>query len=496
MLNRIKFVIFFLFFGCFSTFSQPLSSDILQLIKKDNLMQTVGFLSSDGFRGRLQGSMEYEMAARYVANQFKQSGLAPVGQESFLHFFNVEHNSIDYAYMALVNPDSSVKRELTLGKDYVCRGFSGGGNLIAPVIFAGFGMSNNEYDDYADIDVTGKIVMVFKNAPSWSLPSRSWGDISPRAKARTAFSKGAIGLLIVNPPSEIPSRELIGSVACGAPPHLEDFPMVQITKSLANELLKKYIYNIDTLYNRINRNKNPFSYNAGSFLQIDIATSYNPAAKTPNVVALWEGSHRRRKKEFIVVGAHLDHVGTQAETLTFPGANDNASGVAALVEIARALKSGNIKTKRSILFVVFSAEESGIYGSKHFVENSPVSTDKMVAMLNFDCVGQGDSIAIGGKHSFPIIWDFAKELDEKYTQLLSNRTFGGGGADAEAFYRKGIPTLYFNTSGGYKYLHLPSDRAETLNPQLFEKLTQLGFATILELANGDYKGERDLLFTK
>jgi hypothetical protein len=457
-------------------------------------MQTAGFLASDGFKGRLQGSMEYEMAARYVANQFKQAGLKPVGHESFLHFFDVEHNSIDYAQISIVNSDSSILKEIALGTDFVCRGFSGGGNIIAPVVFAGYGISNENYDDYEDIDVTGKIVMVFKPTPPWKNSSGSWGDVSPRAKARIALEKGAVAILLVTPPNEPDARELIGSVACGEPPHMENFPMVQITKTVANELLKKYMYNIESLYSRIKESKKPFSYPAQSYLHIDISTSYNPKAPTPNVVALWEGSHRRRKREFIVVGAHLDHVGSQAGWLTFPGANDNASGVASIVEMARSLKNGDVKTDRSILFVVFSAEESGMLGSKHFVDNSPVGLDKMVAMLNFDCVAQGDSIAIGGKHSFPMIWDMAKKLDEKHTQLLSGRTFGGGGADAEAFYRKGIPTLYFNTSGGYKYLHLPTDRTETLNPVLFEKLTRLGYATMLELANSRYKREKDLLF--
>ena len=114
-------------------------------------------------------------------------------------------------------------------------------------------------------------------------------------------------------------------------------------------------------------------------------------------------------------------------------------------------------------------------------------------MLNFDCVAEGDSIAVGGKNSFPKLWQIAATLDKENTKLLSRKTFGGGGADAEAFYRGGIPTLYFNTSGGYTYLHLPSDRVNTLNPNLFERLTKLGFLTIIELANGKYKGEKDQL---
>jgi aminopeptidase YwaD len=473
-------------------FAQKTDNNLwLEHISKESLMQTTGYLSSSRFMGRLPGSAEYEMAARYVASRFKESGLKPLYSDSFLQFFDVEHNQILKANAYLVNNDG-LKQELILGKDFVCRGFTGSGNIIGNLVFAGFGISTSNYDDYANIDVNGKIVMVYKGTPNWKNPMGKWEKISPRDKARVAEENGAIGIVFIQTPNENPKLELIGSIACGEGMHLNNFPMIQVSSRIASRLISIEGKTPEATFHKITTNQLPYSFEIDAKIQIDIEAKYTPNKRTPNVVGVWEGYHPKKKKEFVVVGAHLDHVGSQ-QGLIFPGANDNASGVAALVEMANALKKGNIRTKRSILFVVFSAEESGMQGSKHFVQNSAVDARKMLAMLNFDCVADGDSIAIGGRHSFPKLWAIAQCNDAMLTNNLCNKTFGGGGADAEAFYQKGIPTLYFHTSGGYKHLHLSTDTAETLNEDLFEKLTVVGFATLIDIANGKYKSEKDAL---
>jgi hypothetical protein len=476
--------------------SQNQSIKHVDLISQENLIQTTSYLSSTKYKGRLPGSHEYEMAARYVANRFKESGLKPVGSKSFLHFFDVEYNQISEASMCILYNEGDSIQTLELGKDFNCRGFTGANSVSAPLVFVGYGIDSKIYNDYADVDVNGKIVVAFKSNPTWKHSGEGWDDLSPRGKARMAEKHGAIGIILISTPKEADSRDLIGSIACGAPPHLDSFPMVQVSKKNVTNLFSQEETDFISVYNDINANATPSSFPLKTIAKIDIKTSYSPNKPTPNIVAIFEGTDKKLKNEYIILGAHLDHVGSQGNDLIYPGANDNASGVATLIEIADVLKKAKIKTKRSIVFVVFSAEESGMHGSINFVENSPIELDKTIAMLNFDCVAQGDSIALGGKLSFPNLWEIAKELDKSLTKNLSINTFGGGGADAEAFYQKGIPTLYFNTSAGYKYLHLPTDTPETLNPYLFERLTKLGLATIIELANGNYKGEPDMLKTK
>ncbi len=465
-------------------------------ISKDDLVSTVRYLSSERFKGRLPGTIEYEHAARYVATRFKAAGLKPLINESLLQSFDEEVNIILNAEVYLTNEQGRPIYPFRLGEDFLCRGFTGKGQVKGEVVFAGFGIKTDEYDDYRSIDVNGKIVAVFKTTPLWLPKSGSWGDASPRGKARIAQSLGAKAIAFIGEPNMTPSTMIYGSIACGPGPHLYNFPMIQIGSSLTDSLFSNLPYKPFDYYNMLKRDKAPHSIETGKTLYINVATDYFPKKQTYNVVGYIEGIDPKLKNEYVILGAHLDHVGFQGDKLYFPGANDNASGVASLIAIAQAMAKSESKPRRSVIFVAFSSEESGMKGSKYFVANMPINPKQIVAMLNFDCVGQGDSIAIGGRLSFPKLWKKAKKLDKKHTHLLSNKTFGGGGADALAFYELGIPTLYFNTSGGYKYLHQATDKVETLNSELFEKITRLGYLTTMELANGHYKGEKDRLMKK
>ena len=207
-----------------------------------------------------------------------------------------------------------------------------------------------------------------------------------------------------------------------------------------------------------------------------------------NVVGMIEGTDPELKKEYLVLGAHLDHVGSQAGLL-FPGANDNASGSAAVLELAKAFQLSKLKPKRSLLFVLFASEEQGMFGSKYFVNNLKINPNKIIAMFNFDCVGYGDSIQIGNGKSSPELWNIARKLDRENSNLMVSNTWRGGGADATAFHEKGIPCLYFISKYSYDHLHQPTDTPETLNPELFEKIVRLCYLTARVVADGNYKIE-------
>ncbi|MGE0076495.1 MAG: M20/M25/M40 family metallo-hydrolase [Bacteroidales bacterium] len=469
------------------------SSSDLQSIKYEDILQTIGYLSSAKFKGRLPGTAEYDQAARYVATRLKSAGVKPINQPSMLQYFNDEVNIIKDAQLLLLNEGTKSFQIFKLGEDFVCRGFSGSGNIKAEVVFAGFGIRTDEYNDYRSIDVKGKIVLVYKSAPPWDPTTGSWGDTSPRAKARIAKELGAKAIIFMADPKIFPSTMIYGSIACGEGPHLPDFPMIQIGSSVTDSIFAKLSMKPMEYYEQIVKDKAPHSTETEQLLMININADYTPEKQTANVVGFIEGTDSKLKSEFIILGAHLDHVGYQTENVLFPGANDNASGVASLISIADALHKSGVKLKRSVIFVAFSSEESGLKGSKYFVNNSPVDLSKAVAMMNFDCVGQGDSININGKLSFPKLWKKAKKIDKKHIKLLSNRSFGGGGGDATAFYNANIPTLYFSATNGYKFIHQTTDKAETINNQLVEKITKLGFLMTIELANGKYEGETDKL---
>ena len=207
-----------------------------------------------------------------------------------------------------------------------------------------------------------------------------------------------------------------------------------------------------------------------------------------NVVGRIEGADPALRDQFLVIGAHLDHVGSQGG-IYFPGANDNASGAAAVVAIAEAFARGGPPPKRSVLFVLFSSEESGLDGSKRFVEHPPVPLERIVAYFNLDCVGHGDSIQVGSGKTSPKLWQLARDLDARGARLTVEETWGGGGADATPFAEKKIPTLYFASKFSYTHLHLPSDQPATLNPRLYEALARLVYRTAWTVAEGGYPGE-------
>ena len=485
-----KILCFLILFVIFPPFIFPQLVDHgLECIRSEELLQTVNILTSIEFDGRLSGSEGFNKAANFAAEELEQNGLIPAGEKGYFQYLNVEYNKIDSPVVFnILNKDET--REFTLGKDYLFRGFTGSGNLKLPVAFCGYGISRPDlgYDDYKNIDVEDKIVLVFKQNPSWKTNNEEWGNEYPRQKSMVAYEHGAKGILFVSRPNDEKIQPLIGSVMHGEGGQLENFPQLQISPEAANDFIVSSGYSLSECQMKIDAREKPFSFLTRREAQIKATTHYEKFAKTMNVIGMIEGTDAILKNEYLVIGAHLDHVGSQAGLL-FPGANDNASGSAAVLELAKALHFGQVKPKRSILFILFASEEQGLFGSRYFVKNLNIKPDKIVAMFNFDCIGYGDSIQVGNGKSSPMLWNIASKIDMGNSNLMVKDTWKGGGADATPFYEKGIPCLYFVSKYSYDYLHQPTDTLETLNPTLFEKLVRLGYLTAREIVKGNYKRE-------
>lgn len=455
-------------------------------IRKESLLNTVSILTGHDFDGRLSGSGGYNKASNFIAKRFAEIGLKPAGENGYFQYLNVEYNQIDMpAALKLIAGSNTVTYKH--GKDFVVRGFSGSNNLTLPVIFCGYGISRPDlgYNDYENRNVKDKIVLVFKHNPSWKINNKDWGNSNPREKSLIAKKYGAKGILFVSLPNEAKPQPLIGSVLHGEGEQPTDLPQLHISIDVANDFLSRTGMTISECQSRIDGRKAPFSINLMTKAAMEVNTKYLKNAKTMNVIGMIEGRDEKLKNEYLVIGAHLDHVGSQAG-LMFPGANDNASGSSGVLEIANAFVKNKIKPRRSIIFVLFAAEEQGLFGSKHFVESWKKSHDKITAMLNLDCIGYGDSIQVGNGKSAPVLWQIAREKDEKQFNFMVEETWSGGGADASPFHEKKIPCLYFVTTNSYEHLHLQTDRIETLNPKLFEKAVILAYLTAKEIAAGNY----------
>jgi hypothetical protein len=453
-------------------------------ISSCDLLKTDKYLSSKKLAGRLPGSLGYEIAAKFMADQFLIMKLHPISGTNYSQKVKVEYNEIlAPEHLAVVTNGKRIAYKL--GSDYVYRGFTGAGKLTAQVVFCGYGLSQPElgYDDFANVDVKNKVVVAFKYNPKWNIKGKTFTNGNPREKAIVAAKHGAVGILFTSFPKDMEPQKPIGSMIHGEGEQMQNFPEVHIDLHVADELFNGSGSTLKELQTKIDSSKSPFSISLMNQIDLEVHTKYEKQKEVENIVGILEGSDARLKNEFLIIGAHLDHVGSQAGKLFFPGANDNASGSSALLEIAKAFTGGRERPKRSIAFVFFASEEQGLNGSTFFAEHLPFPKERVKAMINLDCIGFGDSIQVNGGKNFPGLWNVVKQIDSLHDNLLTNNTGNGGGADAEPFFKIGIPTLYFVTTNSYKHLHLPTDTTDTLNKKLFEAISNLAFQTAVILSN-------------
>ncbi|MHB8929637.1 MAG: M20/M25/M40 family metallo-hydrolase [Melioribacteraceae bacterium] len=497
LLRRLAICISLMFIYSSSALYSQTNNDAASTITKNELMKTDRYLASKELGGRLPGSIGYTKAVNFISGELKRIDLKSANGKNYFQKLKVEYNEIlAPEHFAVIQNDKRINH--TIGKDYVYRGFTGAGKLTAPVVFCGYGLAQPDkgYDDYAGIDVKGKVVMVFKYNPKWNIDGKVFTNGNPREKAIVAAKHGAIGILFTSFPNDAEPQSPIGSVINGEGEQMINFSEIHIDLPVADELIDGSSYTLKNLQTIIDSTKKPLSVSLTNQVDLEVHTKYEKEKEVVNVVGILEGSDPVLKNEYLIIGAHLDHVGSQARLASlslseaeragkiyFPGANDNGSGSSALLQIARAFSKSIPKPKRSIAFVFFASEEQGLYGAKFFANNLPFPKEKVKAMINMDCIGYGDSIQIGGGKSAPELWNIAKEIDDKNDKLLVAATGNGGGADADPFFEKGIKTLYFVTTNSYKHLHMLSDKPETLNQNLFEATTKLAYRTAAAICN-------------
>ena len=244
-----------------------------------------------------------------MANEFKILGLKPIGGDGYFQNFNVEYNEIlSPCSFSMVKEDGSQKN-YKLGNDFVCRGFTGSGKLSTEVVFAGYGFSYADigFDEYKDIDVNGKIVMMFKQTPNWKLDESGWNQ-SLRYRAGIAFSKGAVGIIFVSKPNDSNPQKPIGSVMDGDGEQIENFPMIHADIPIADEILMKSGKGLKSLQTDIDDSKMSKSFETSQIVSMEVNAKYEKNRRTMNVAGLLEGTDSVLKNEYLIIGAHLDHV--------------------------------------------------------------------------------------------------------------------------------------------------------------------------------------------
>jgi hypothetical protein len=441
------------------------------VIESRNYVSEVSYLASPALKGRYTGSPELETAAAYIANQFKSFGLKPADGKDFEQPFTVTINAHLGSDNHLRADDGGKKFDLVSGRDYVPFSFSSSGKLSAGVVFAGYGITASDlhYDDYSGLDVRDKVVMILRNEPR-QFDEKSKDLYSAFAmKASNAKLHGARGVILVNNMAAHPAEsDKLLEFGRGSGPTDSGVMFVQVKEQVAVAWLKAEGRDLRGIQAAIDRDLRPQSFDL-SKLKVELDADIRHDSKTVhNVAAYWPG----QTNEYVVIGAHYDHLGlgdehslapSQIGTI-HPGADDNASGTAGVIELARWF-SGQPRQKRGILFLTFAGEEEGLLGSEYYVNHPILPLQDAVAMINMDMIGRirEGKVYVNGTGTGSTLARMIDELKPpEGLHLDFSDKLGYGGSDHMSFTLKQVPVLFF-FSGLHGDYHKPSDTADKID---------------------------------
>jgi hypothetical protein len=479
-----------------ATGQQPFDDPVLERMRKD-----IFFLASSDCEGRGVDTKGIEKAADYIVAAFKEAGLKPAMKDgSYFQPFSIT------ASVKLANPTKlvldgpgEVTKELKLGTDFNPMGFSPTAKANGPLVFVGYGITAPalKYDDYEGVDVEGKIVVLLRRVPRYNEKGDKRFDTSvPTAdesthaafvtKIENAAKHKAAGVIIVNDTTAAGQRDQLfqfANHAIGTTP--ANIPVIHLKREVLDSLIAsgaiKSIADVETL---IEKDLKPRSFAIKGWKADAEVTVNRTDYKCKNIVGVLEGAGPLAD-ETVVIGAHYDHVGygnfgslggPGAAGKIHYGADDNASGTTGLIELARRYGAMKNREGRRIVFIAFSAEERGLFGSIHYCKEPLFPLDKTAAMINMDMIGRtkpvpADWLGVWDKKDRLVVYGtgtgdgFDKLVDKatgKVDFKVSKLAAGTGPSDHDSFYRKKVPVLFLYTGTHGEY-HRPTDVPEKIN---------------------------------
>ncbi|MEK7236630.1 MAG: M20/M25/M40 family metallo-hydrolase [Nitrospirota bacterium] len=471
----------------------------LDSLSSERMLADVTTLSSPSFNGRQTGTADDASSAKWIADRFLASGLSlasghfdpnsPMGPSRgyatgfMTTVVTVPKILLDPLLRISITSDSLTQQ---LGTDYLPILDSPSAEARGPIVFVGYGIvdATQGIDDYAGVDTTNAIVLFLRGKPM-----HYKGTISHTDKVRFARQKGAIGYLTATGPvlsSYETRRGVTGepSAFYGLSPLSDTLPGAWICTTLAEQILAAPDHaqpsRLHELQEKLNLSPATQSVSTSRYGSLDWQTRPEEGVLM-NVLAFLPGNDPQKTHEILVIGAHRDHFGRQAGLL-FPGADDNASGTAVMLEVARAMAQAGIRVKRTILFVSFSGEEQGLVGSRLYLERTVTPIGSTTAMINIDHAGIGNGRLTIGVTGF----EKSVALEAGQTAGLAEKLdlfgfFPGG--DHVPFKEAGIPTVTIVSGGIHPHFHKPTDRADTINPEILQNVARYVLALAWQLAN-------------
>ncbi len=429
-------------------------------------------LAADAMKGRRTGFDGGRRAEDYVAQAMGEIGLDPKDPAgAYLDPFD----------LPLVRAQSPATltlggAPLAYGADVVDLLYSGGGEAVGEVVFAGHGLSVPGFDEYAGADLKGKVVLVLRGVPP-SLGGAPAAERSLGARAAQARARGARALLVAE-----------GEAAEGGsvePRWFEaGFPVLALSRAAADRALA----GAKTSLEAERRRRQPPAaalpaLATGVEARLALAVERLPDAKGHNALGAIRGTDPDRRDEVVIVGAHMDHLGVDAAGRVYNGADDNASGTAVLLHLARTLVDAGWRPRRTILFLAFGAAEAGLLGSRHLADGLPFEHGGIVCVLNVDRVGQGGpGLTLWGGERFP---EMGARLRAALPEALRSQLSPAGapppGGDHEPFAEKGVPAFLLATRGDQARVGTPDDDVERLRPESLEAAARALGALVVRL---------------
>jgi hypothetical protein len=473
----------------------PLTQALL-LLSSDRMLMDIRTLSGPQFNGRQTGTPDDLTSAEFVRRRFLDLQ-AERAMSSQPHANAAQHSNqvrmqSRSVHATTVGPDTFLQISSTsggqpasVGTDYLPILDSPSADLQAPIVFVGYGISDPAagFDEYAGLDVRNKVVLFLRGKPAPYANSVSHAD-----KVHLAYLHGALGYLTATGPilnAYETRRGVTGrpSAFYGLTESLQTIPGAWISTALASAILSsrqpRDDHRLQDLQQKLSESLTPQSGATDSFIKLHW-NSAQQEGPLHNVVSLLPGQDAAHQDEAIVIGAHRDHFGKQGGLL-FAGADDNASGTAVLLEVARVFGSVPARPKRPIVFVSFSGEEQGLLGSKLYVTQPLMPLRSTIAMINVDhaAVGNGRlTIGVTG-----IEKSSAQQAGQKAGLADHIDLYGFfPGGDHVPFKEAGVPTVTVVSGGIHPHFHQPDDTVETVNPDILSATARYVLALVWQLA--------------
>lgn len=445
-------------------------------IKGKSVYKHLQFLSSDELKGRWPGTREDSITGEYIMTAFSKSGIKPL----FQHYTQPFEVTVKLEAPADSNFIYANSKKLVLNKHYSIFPFSGAEVVSAPILFT----DNNETSFEAQQYIKSPYWMVLWRYKTFAPATDTLSDYAISVRA---MRQGASGVILISPDS-VDSKDILVRLRPRNDQALS-IPVLHFSRSAWWEM-KEYLF------------QEKQADNVSKLVLSGSVKIHPEKIIARNLAGVIEGNDPQLKNEYIILGAHYDHLGfggfgtgsLKPDTIAIHnGADDNASGTAVLIEIAKVLQRNRKQLKRSIIVIAFAAEEEGLLGSQYFVNHLPVQGSSIKVMLNMDMVGRlnnDNQLYMGGAGTFPGGVDFMKSQGKGDKLNLVIHAGGVGGSDHVSFYRKGIPAIGMHT-GGHPQYHTPEDDSSLINVPGVEQVARYIYRTVKALSNRE--GEWDFI---